>query len=110
VASASLGQVHSSKVSKAAGKKKPSPQQGLNISQKVSSSGLTLSSSVDAAEPQLLLDCVTLHKSKQINLPVTSVAKDPTRTASIDLSKRAVQSKPEWNIAGNLTTRSFAKP
>ena len=51
VASASLGPVHSLKVSKAASKKKLSPQQGLNISQKVSSSGLPLSSSVDVVEP-----------------------------------------------------------
>jgi hypothetical protein len=47
------------KVSKAAGKKKPSPQRGLNISQKVSSGGLPLSSGVDAAEPQPSPDRVT---------------------------------------------------
>jgi hypothetical protein len=110
VASASLGLVHSSKVSKAASKKKPSPQWGLNISQKVSSSGLPLSSSVDAAELQPSPDYITLRRSKRINPPVPSVAKDPTRTAPIHPSKRVVQSKLEWNIVGNLATRSSTKP
>jgi hypothetical protein len=110
VASASLGLVHSLKVSKAAGKKKLNSQQGLNISQKVSSGGLLLSSSVNAVEPQPSLDRVTLRRSKWINLPVPSVAKDPTRTASTHPFKRAVQSKPERNVVGNLATRSSAKP
>jgi hypothetical protein len=105
VASTSLSLVHSLKVSKAAGKKKPSPQQ-----EKVSSSGLPLSSSVDAAEPQPSPDCVTPRRSKRIKPPVLSVAKDPTKTASTDPSKRAVRSKPERNVAGNLTTKSSAKP
>jgi hypothetical protein len=109
-ASASLGPVHPLKVSKAARKKKPRPQRGLNISQKVSSSGLPLSSNVDAAEPQPSPDHVTPRRSKWIKPPVPSVAKDPTRTASIDPSKRAVQSKPEWNVVGNLATRSSTKP
>jgi hypothetical protein len=109
-ASASLGPAHSLKVSKAAGMKKPRPQRGLNISQKVSSSGLPLSSGVDAAEPQPSPDRVTPRRSKRINPPVPNVAKDPTRTASTHPSKRAVRSKPERNVAGNLTTRSSAKP
>ena len=50
-ASAALGPVHSSKVSKAAVEKKPRPQRRLNISPKVSDD-LPLSSGVDAAEPQ----------------------------------------------------------
>ena len=45
-----LGPVHSSKVSKAAGKRK-GPQRRLNVSQKVSSDGLPLSSDVNAAKP-----------------------------------------------------------
>jgi hypothetical protein len=110
VASASLGPVHSSKVSKAAGKKKPSPQRGLNTSQKVSSDGLPLSSGVDAAEQQPSPDSVTPRRSKRINPPVPSVAKDQTRTASTHPSKRAVRSKPERNVVGNLATRSSAKP
>ncbi len=110
VASASLGPVHSSKVSKAASKKKLSPQRGLNTSQKVSSNGLPLSSGVDAAEQQPPLDRVTPRRSKRINPPVPSVAEDQTRTASTHPSKRTVRSKPERNVVGNLATRSSAKP
>jgi len=111
-ASASLGPVYSSKVSKAAVKKKPGPQRRLNISQKVSSNGLLLSSGVDAAEPQPLPppDRVTLRRSKRIQPPVSSIAKDPAKTASTDPSKRVVRSKPEWTVASNLTTGSSAKP
>jgi hypothetical protein len=110
-ANASLGPVHSSKVSKAAGKRK-GPQRRLNISQNVSSDGLPLSSSTDAAEPlpSPPLVPVTPRRSKRIQPPVSSVAKDPAKTASTDPSKRAVRSKPERKVASNLTTRSSAKP
>ena len=112
VASASLGLVHPSKVSKAAGKTKPGRQRRLNISQKVSSGGLPLSSGVDAAEPQPSPppDRVTPRRSKRIQPPAPSVAKDPAKTASTDPSKRAVRSKPERKVASNLTARSSAKP
>jgi hypothetical protein len=110
LASASLGPVHSSKVSKPAVKKKPGPQRRLSISQKVSSDGLPLSSGVDAAEPQPLPDRVTPRRSKRIQPPVPSVAKDPAKTAATGPSKRAVRSKPERKVASNLTTRSSAKP
>lgn len=110
VASASLGPVHPSKVSKAAGKRKPGRQRRLNISQEVSSGGLLLSSGMDAAEPQPPPDHVTPRRSKRIQPPVPSVAKDPAKTASTDPSKRAVRSKPERKVASNLTTRSSAKP
>jgi len=109
-ASVSLGLVHSSKVSKDAGKKRPRPQRGLNISKKVPTGGLPLSFGVDAAEPQPSPDRVTPRRSKRIKPPVPSVAKDPTRTASTHPSKRAVRSKPERNVVGNLATRSSAKP
>jgi hypothetical protein len=111
VASASLGPVHSSKVSKAAGKTKPGRQRRLNISQKVSSDDLPLSSSVDAAEsqPSPPPDRVTPRRSKRILPPVSSVAKDPAKTASTDPSKRAVRSKAERKVASN-PTRSSAKP
>jgi hypothetical protein len=110
-ANASLGPVHSSKVAKAAGKRK-GPQRLLNISQKVSCDGLPLSSGVDAAEPQPSPppDRLTLRRSKRILPPVSSVAKDPAKTASTDPSKRAVRSKTERKVASNLTTRSSAKP
>jgi hypothetical protein len=64
---ASLSLVYSSKVSKAARKRKE-PQRRLNISQNVSSDDLLLSSSVDVAEaqPSPLPDRVTLHRMKRI--------------------------------------------
>jgi hypothetical protein len=110
-ANASLGPVHSSKVSKAAGKRK-GPQRRLKISQKVSSDGLPLSSGVDAAEPHPspLPDRVALRRSKRIQPPVPTVSKDPTRTASTNPSKRAVRSKPERNVISSRTARSSAKP
>ncbi|PVH71019.1 hypothetical protein DL98DRAFT_118056 [Cadophora sp. DSE1049] len=108
VASVSLGPVHSSKVSKVAGKKKPGPQRRSN-SQKVSSDGLTLSSGVDAAEPPSP-DRITPRRSKRIQPPVPSVAQDLARTASTYPTKRAVRSKAERNVASNLSTRSSAKP
>ncbi|PVH70380.1 hypothetical protein DL98DRAFT_619623 [Cadophora sp. DSE1049] len=108
--SASLGPVHSSKVSKPAVKKKPGSQRRLNISQKVSSDGLPLSSGVDAAEPQPSPDRVTPCRSKRIQPPVPSVAKGPAKTASTAPSKRAVRSKPEQKVASSLTARSSAKP
>jgi hypothetical protein len=110
VASASLSPVYSLKVFKAASKKKLSPQQELNTLQKISFNSLPLSSSVDVAEQQPLLDSVTLHRSKRINPPIFSVAKDQTKTASTHPFKRAVRSKPEWNVVGNLATKSSAKP
>ncbi|KAF1956181.1 hypothetical protein CC80DRAFT_562800 [Byssothecium circinans] len=110
VASASLGPVHPSKVSKAAGKRKPVRQRRLNISQEISPGGLPLPSAMDAAEPQPPPDHVTPRRSKRVQRRVLSTAKDPARTASTDPSKRAVQSKPERKIASNRTTRSPAKP
>ncbi|KAL5330549.1 hypothetical protein ACEPPN_000067 [Leptodophora sp. 'Broadleaf-Isolate-01'] len=110
-ANASLGPIHSSKVTKAAGKR-TGPQRRLNISQKVSSDGLPSSSGVDAAEPQPSPppNHVTPRRSKRIQLPVSSVAKDPAKTASTAPSKRAVQSKPERKVASNPTARASAKP
>ncbi|KAL5330825.1 hypothetical protein ACEPPN_000349 [Leptodophora sp. 'Broadleaf-Isolate-01'] len=112
VASASLGLVHPSKVSKAAGKTKPGRQRRLNISQEVSSGGMPLSSGMDATEPQPSPppDRVTSRRSKRIQPPVSRVAKDPAKAASTDPSKRAVRSKPERKVASNLTTRGSAKP
>ncbi|PSS08545.1 hypothetical protein M430DRAFT_69814 [Amorphotheca resinae ATCC 22711] len=99
-ANASLGPVHSSKVSKAAGKRK-GPQRRLNISQKVSSDGLPLSSGVDAAEPQPSPspDRIAPRRSKRIQ-----------PASSTNPSKRAVRSNPERNVASSLTARSSAKP
>jgi hypothetical protein len=104
-ASASLGQVHSSKVSKAAREKMPRPQQRRNISQEVSAGTLPLSSGVDAAEPQPSPEHATPRRSKRIQPYGPSVAKDPTRTASMDPSKRAVRSKTVRNVANHQAHR-----
>ena len=110
-ANASLGPGHSSKLSRAAGKRKGA-QRRLNISPKVSSDGLPLSSGVDAAEPQPLPppDRVTPRRSKRIQPPASRVAKDPAKTVSTDSSKRAVRSKLERKVESNLKTRSSVKP
>jgi hypothetical protein len=109
-ASASRGPVHSSKVAKASGKRKRS-QRRLNISQKLSSDGLPLSFDMDAAKPPSpSLDYIAPRRSKRIQPPVPSASKDPTGTASSNLSKRAVRSKLEPKVASNLTTRSSAQP
>jgi hypothetical protein len=106
-----LSPAHLSKVTKAAGRR-TRPQRKLNISQKVSSDGLPLSSGVDSAEPQPSPppDCVTIRRSKRIQPPVSSVAKDPAKTASTDPSKPAVRSKLRRKVVSNLTARSSAKP
>ena len=108
---ASLGPVHSSRISKAASKRK-GPQRRLNISQKASSDGLPLCSGVDAAEPQPSSPPIheTLRRSKRIQPPVSGVAKDPANTASTDPPKRAVRLKPERKVASSLKTRSSANP
>ena len=100
-ASASLGPVHSSKVSKVARKKRPRPQRRPNISQKVSSGGLLLSSGVDAVQPQPSPVPVSLRKSPRLQPPIPSVAMD---------SKRTTRPKSKQNIADNMTARSSAKP
>ena len=106
-----LGPVHTSKVSKAAGKRKV-PQVRLDISPKVTSDDLLLSSRVDAAELQPLHppDRVTPRRSKRLRSSVTDVAENPPRMASTDPSKRAVRSKPERDVASTLKPRISAKP
>jgi hypothetical protein len=100
--------VHPSKASKVAGKRK-GPQRQLNISPKVLSDSLLLSSGVDGAEPQPSPspERVAPRRSKRIQPPVPTVSKDPTRTASTNPSKRAVRSKP---VASSLTARVFFPP
>ena len=110
LAHGSLNQVNSSKVSKTARRK--APQQRLNISHTVSYDGLPLSSGVDVAEPQPSSppDRVTPRRSKRLQPPISSAAKESAKTASTDPSKRAVRSKPARKLASKPTTRSSAKP
>jgi hypothetical protein len=104
VASASLGPVHSSKVSKGALKKRPGPQRRPRISEDVSSGVIPLSA-VGTVEVPLLPARVAPRRSERIQRPVPSVA-NPTRAVSTDPSKRAVRSKPKRKVA----TKSAAKP
>lgn len=110
--SESLGPVHPSKVSKATRKTKLGRQRRLNISQEVFCGDMPLSSGVDAAGPQSSPppDCLTPRRSKRIQPPISSVAKDPANTVSIVPSKRAVRSKSERGAGSKLTTRNSAKP
>ncbi|KAI3321946.1 hypothetical protein HD806DRAFT_545617 [Xylariaceae sp. AK1471] len=87
LASASLGPTHSSKVAKAARKRK-GRQRRLDDSQNVSSDDLPLSSDVDAAEsqPSPSSDRVAPRRSKRIQ----TISKDLTRMASTNPPKRAV--------------------
>ncbi|KAA6406979.1 MAG: hypothetical protein FRX48_09277 [Lasallia pustulata] len=106
-ASAALGPVHSSKVSKAAVKKKPRPQRRLNISPKVSSDDLPLSSGVSRTAAQSRPRNSAQKQKDPTTAP--SVAKDLTGTACTDPSTRVVRPKPKRNIASNPTTKSSAK-
>jgi hypothetical protein len=111
LANAPLGPVHSSEASNAAGEGK-GPQQGLNILQNASPGGLPLSSGVHAAEPQLSPppDRETPRRSNRIQPPVSSIPKDPAKTASTGPPKRTPRSTPERKVAINPTTRSSRKP
>ncbi|KAH8593167.1 hypothetical protein B0O99DRAFT_653532 [Bisporella sp. PMI_857] len=106
----SLGPVHSSKVSKAAGKKQPGPKRQPNISQEVSFSGLPSSSGMDTAESQPSPKHATTSRSKRIQPPFPGVTKDLTKAAPTDPSKHAARSNPQRNVTSKLTPRSSAKP
>ncbi|KAL8650304.1 MAG: hypothetical protein Q9210_003900 [Variospora velana] len=106
-ASASLGPVHSSKVSKASGKKRPRPQPRPRISENGSSDGLLVSSDVDNAPSPTR---VASRRSSRIQPPVPIVAKDPTVIASTDSLKDIAQSRPKRKAAGNPKSMGSAKP
>jgi hypothetical protein len=92
VASEFLGPFHPSKVSKAACKTRLGPQRRPTVPQKAD---------VDITEPQTPLVPANMRKRPRIQLPIPSVAKDSIRTT---------RSKLKQNIAGNMATRSSAKP
>lgn len=83
-ANSSLSAIHSSKILKAAGKKRSGPQRQFNAPENVPSGRLQLSFGVDTVEPQPSpsLDRETPRRSKRIRARLSGVAKDPTRTAS----------------------------
>jgi hypothetical protein len=97
--SESLGPAHPSKIPKTAMKTRLGPQP--SVSKKVSFSAISQSSDADIAEPEPSLVPVNLHKRPQVQIPITSVAKD---------SKRTTRSQSKQNIADNTTARSSAKP
>lgn len=110
-ANAFVGPVHSPKISRAPGKTK-GPQTRSNISQKISSAGLPLSSGVDAAELHPLPPpvSVTPRRSKRKQAHTSSLAKNPAMTTSPGRSKTAARSKPERRAASDPTVRDSAKP
>ena len=109
VACASLGPVHSSKVSKAASKKKPGPRQRPKASQEVFSTGPPLSGP-DIAEPLPQPGSAPLRRSKRIQPPEPSMLNDPTEVASVDSLKGIALSRPRQNVAGHLKSIGSAKP
>jgi hypothetical protein len=83
VASASLGPVHSSKVSKATGKKTPA-QRRPNASQEVSSGDPPFLCGPDIAEPLPQTASIHPRRSKRLQPLKPSIAKGPTGITSTD--------------------------
>jgi hypothetical protein len=110
VASASLGLVHSSKVSKATKKKRPRPQRQPNASQGVSSGDPPLLSGPDIAEPLPQTAGIPPQRSKRLEPPEPSAAKGPTGITSTDSLKVIARSRAKRNGAGNPEPTSSAQP
>ena len=101
VASASLGPVHSSKVSKATGKKRPGPQRRPNASQEMSPADSPLLSSPDTVDSLPQIASIPPRRSKRMEPPEPSTAKGLTGITSTDSLKGKAQSRPKRNFAGN---------
>jgi hypothetical protein len=110
VASASLGPAHSSKASKATGKKRPGPQRRLNASQEVPSGDPPLLSGPDIAEPLPQTASIPPRRSKRLEPPEPGTAKGPTGIASTDLLKTIAGSRPKRKAAGNPISMVSTKP
>lgn len=110
VASASLGPVHSSKVSKATGKKRPGPQRRLNASQEVSPGDPPLLSGPDIAKPLPQAASIPPRRNKRLEPPEPSTDKGPTGITSTDSPKVIARTRPMRNGAGNPKSTSSAKP
>jgi hypothetical protein len=91
---ASLGPVHSTKISKPARKKRSGPSQQPNTSQMISSDDPQLSST----------DHTTPRRSKRLESR-REPSVELTMAASRDPSERRARSKPKRKAAGNLTSR-----
>lgn len=110
VASASLGPVHSSKVSKATGKKRPGPQRRPNASQEMSPGDPPLLSGPDIVEPLPQTASIPPRRSKRLEPPEPSTAKGPTGITSTDSLKSIAQSRPKRKVAGNPISVVLANP
>ena len=109
-ASISLGPLHSSKISKAAGKKRPGPRRRPNASQEVSSGDPPLLSGPDITEPLPQTAVIPPRRSKRIQPPEPSVAEDPAGIASTDSLKGVARSRPKRNVASNPKSRGLSNP
>jgi hypothetical protein len=110
VASASLGPVDSSKVSKATQKKRPGPQQQPNTSQEMSSGDPPFLSGSDIAEPLPQAASIYPRRSKRLEPPEPNTAKGRTGITSTDSTKVITRSRPKRNGAGNPKSIGSAKP
>jgi hypothetical protein len=110
VASASLGPVHSSKVSKTTGKKRPGPQRRPNASQEMSPGDPPLLSGPDIVEPLPQTASIPPRRSKRLEPPEPSTAKGPTGITSTDSLKSIAQSRPKRKVAGNPISMVSANP
>ncbi|KAF2180928.1 hypothetical protein K469DRAFT_714121 [Zopfia rhizophila CBS 207.26] len=110
VASASLGPVHSSKVSKATGRKRPGPRRRPNTPQGVPPGGPPLLSGPGVAGPLPQAASVPPRRSKRLQPPEPSIAKGPTGITSADSLKSIAQSRPKRKAAGNPISMVSAKP
>jgi len=110
VASASLGLVYSSKVSKATRKKRLGPQLRPNASQEISPGDLPLLSGPDIVEPLPQTASIPLRRSKRLEPPEPSTARGPTGITSTDSLKNISQSRPKRKVAGNPISIVSANP
>ncbi|KAF2179938.1 hypothetical protein K469DRAFT_460860, partial [Zopfia rhizophila CBS 207.26] len=110
VASASLGPVHLSKVSKTPIKKRPGPRRRPNASEEVPSGDPPLLAGPDITEPLLQSASMLPRRSKRLQRPESSMAKDPGGIASTDSLKGISRSRLKRNVAGNSKSVSSAKP
>ncbi|WEW57730.1 hypothetical protein PRK78_003197 [Emydomyces testavorans] len=113
-ASTPLGPVHTSKVSKATGKKRPVPQRRPRTSKSVSSGALPLSPAVDTAKVPPSPAPVAPRRSPRLQrlqrLQADVPNNDTSETVSADALKSIARSKPRRNVARNMKSRDPTKP
>lgn len=112
VAGASLSPVHPSKVSKAAGKKRPGPQRRPkpNATREVPSDDPPLFSSPDINEPLPQTASSPPRRSNRLQLHEASVANGPAGITSMDSPKRIAATRLKRRVADNPQSVGLAKP